>query len=365
MPFYWLLWSMVLEYLASILFSYALPNCLQKWVTSLYLENESKEYWEDELWRIIRRYGIYGNGWKASVWKAKLRIPLEIVSYLLIPNTWSFRICWCKGKTTNLVGGCQNAYLWNRLISFIKHGALSAQCFDHQKASKYPVSPNREFPQRYFWHLPYSNIKALLWLALSGWCGHRTWCRCVVDFMLNNDGVSLSLDAFLFPSLWNTQPSRGHGEPHSLGSPVVYRETAFPSSPRAASWTEWATTLIVHDLKAIGLLCGYHQHLLIGHQKHDNALWDVQLRSSESNSSTEAKFFSHNRASWEWCKNCIIFSPRIISWSDKGKVTSSLQQPKCGIFCIMSSISIKWDASWKLFNCYCFTFIFLFTMTTQ
>lgn len=69
----------------TILFSYAFTQLLTEVGYLLYLKTKSKEYWEDEpednptLWDLLW-------GWLKgfSLKKAKLRIPLEIVSYLLI-----------------------------------------------------------------------------------------------------------------------------------------------------------------------------------------------------------------------------------------------------------------------------------------
>lgn len=69
----------------TILFSYAFTQLLTEVGYLLYLKTKSKEYWEDEpednptLWDLLW-------GWLKgfSMKKAKLRIPLEIVSYLLI-----------------------------------------------------------------------------------------------------------------------------------------------------------------------------------------------------------------------------------------------------------------------------------------
>lgn len=78
-------YGVVLGVSVSILFSYAFTQLLTKVGYLLYLKTKSKEYWEDEpednptLWDLLWEW-LKG----FSLKKAKLRIPLEIVSYLLI-----------------------------------------------------------------------------------------------------------------------------------------------------------------------------------------------------------------------------------------------------------------------------------------
>lgn len=77
--------GVVLGVSVSILFSYAFTQLLTEVGYLLYLKTKSKEYWEDEpednptLWDLLW-------GWLKgfSLKKAKLRIPLEIVCYLLM-----------------------------------------------------------------------------------------------------------------------------------------------------------------------------------------------------------------------------------------------------------------------------------------
>ena len=77
--------GVVLGVSVSILFSYAFTQLLTEVGYLLYLKMKSKEYWEDEpednptLWDLLWEW-LKG----FSLKKAKLRIPLEIVSYLLI-----------------------------------------------------------------------------------------------------------------------------------------------------------------------------------------------------------------------------------------------------------------------------------------
>lgn len=78
-------YGVVLGVSVSILFSYAFTQLLTEVGYLLYLKMKSKEYWEDEpednptLWDLLW-------GWLKgfSLKKAKLRIPLEIVCYLLM-----------------------------------------------------------------------------------------------------------------------------------------------------------------------------------------------------------------------------------------------------------------------------------------
>lgn len=78
-------YGVVLGVSVSILFSYAFTQLLTEVGYLLYLKTKSKEYWEDEpednptLWDLLWEW-LKG----FSLKKAKLRIPLEIVSYLLI-----------------------------------------------------------------------------------------------------------------------------------------------------------------------------------------------------------------------------------------------------------------------------------------
>ena len=78
-------YGVVLGVSVSILFSYAFTQLLTEVGYLLYLKMKSKEYWEDEpednptLWDLLWEW-LKG----FSLKKAKLRIPLEIVSYLLI-----------------------------------------------------------------------------------------------------------------------------------------------------------------------------------------------------------------------------------------------------------------------------------------
>ena len=69
----------------SILFSYAFTQLLTEVGYLLYLKTKSKEYWEDEPENNPTLWDLLWNWLKGfSLKKAKLRIPLEIVSYLLI-----------------------------------------------------------------------------------------------------------------------------------------------------------------------------------------------------------------------------------------------------------------------------------------
>ena len=78
-------YGVVLGVSVSILFSYAFTQLLTEVGYLLYLKTKSKEYWEDEpednptLWDLLWEW-LKG----FSLKKAKLRNPLEIVSYLLI-----------------------------------------------------------------------------------------------------------------------------------------------------------------------------------------------------------------------------------------------------------------------------------------
>lgn len=78
-------YGVVLGVSVSILFSYAFTQLLTEVGYLLYLKTKSKEYWEDEpednptLWDLLWKW-LKG----FSLKKAKLRIPLEIVCYLLI-----------------------------------------------------------------------------------------------------------------------------------------------------------------------------------------------------------------------------------------------------------------------------------------
>lgn len=77
--------GVVLGVSVSILFSYAFTQLLTEVGYLLYLKTKSKEYWEDEpednptLWDLLWKW-LKG----FSLKKAKLRIPLEIVCYLLM-----------------------------------------------------------------------------------------------------------------------------------------------------------------------------------------------------------------------------------------------------------------------------------------
>lgn len=77
--------GVVLGVSVSILFSYAFTQLLTEVGYLLYLKTKSKEYWEDEpednptLWNLLWDW-LKG----FSLKKAKIRIPLEIVCYLLI-----------------------------------------------------------------------------------------------------------------------------------------------------------------------------------------------------------------------------------------------------------------------------------------
>lgn len=77
--------GVVLGVSVSILFSYAFTQLLTEVGYLLYLKTKSKEYWEDEpednptLWDLLWDW-LKG----FSLKKAKIRIPLEIVCYLLI-----------------------------------------------------------------------------------------------------------------------------------------------------------------------------------------------------------------------------------------------------------------------------------------
>ena len=69
----------------TILFSYAFTQLLTEVGYLLYLKMKSKEYWEDEPENNPTLWDLLWNWLKGfSLKKAKLRIPLEIVSYLLI-----------------------------------------------------------------------------------------------------------------------------------------------------------------------------------------------------------------------------------------------------------------------------------------
>lgn len=78
-------YGVVLGVSVSILFSYAFTQLLTEVGYLLYLKTKSKEYWEDEpkdnptLWDLLWEW-LKG----FSLKKAKIRIPLEIVCYLLI-----------------------------------------------------------------------------------------------------------------------------------------------------------------------------------------------------------------------------------------------------------------------------------------
>lgn len=78
-------YGVVLGVSVSILFSYAFTQLLTEVGYLLYLKTKSKEYWEDEpednptLWDLLWKW-LKG----FSLKKAKLRIPLEIVCYLLM-----------------------------------------------------------------------------------------------------------------------------------------------------------------------------------------------------------------------------------------------------------------------------------------
>ena len=77
--------GVVLGVSVSILFSYAFTQLLTEVGYLLYLKTKSKEYWEDEpennptLWDLIWDW-LKG----FSLKKAKIRIPLEIVFFVLI-----------------------------------------------------------------------------------------------------------------------------------------------------------------------------------------------------------------------------------------------------------------------------------------
>lgn len=77
--------GVVLGVSVSILFSYAFTQLLTEVGYLLYLKTKSKEYWEDEPEDNPTLWDLLWNWLKGfSLKKAKLRIPLEIVSYLLI-----------------------------------------------------------------------------------------------------------------------------------------------------------------------------------------------------------------------------------------------------------------------------------------
>ncbi len=123
--------------------------CLyQRWCRSWfpYLKTKSKDYWEDEpeenptLWDLLWKW-LKGFSLKAN------RIPLEIVCYLLMfGSTWSFRICWCKGKTTNLAWWLVRMdYPRNCLGLLCQHGALIRCKFSITKRRQNNSTLNWEF----------------------------------------------------------------------------------------------------------------------------------------------------------------------------------------------------------------------------
>lgn len=78
-------YGVVLGVSVSILFSYAFTQLLTEVGYLLYLKTKSKECWEDEPEDNPTLWDLLWNWLKGfSLKKAKLRIPLEIVSYLLI-----------------------------------------------------------------------------------------------------------------------------------------------------------------------------------------------------------------------------------------------------------------------------------------
>ena len=116
--------------------------------------------------------------------------------------------------------------------------------------------------------------------------------------MLNDDGVvAFEFDAFLFPIFCEILNGHAGMANHIAWDVAVYRETAFPISKSRVLHRMGDNLWIVHDfLKAIGFFWWVAIGIFwIGHQNSDNAFRDVQLRSSESHSSTESKFFGHNR----------------------------------------------------------------------
>ena len=77
--------GVVLGVSVSILFSYAFTQLLTEVGYLLYLKTKSKEYWEDEPEDNPTLWDLLWNWLKGfSLKKAKLRIPLEIVCYLLM-----------------------------------------------------------------------------------------------------------------------------------------------------------------------------------------------------------------------------------------------------------------------------------------
>ena len=78
-------YGVVLGVSVSILFSYAFTQLLTEVGYLLYLKTKSKEYWEDEPEDNPTLWDLLWNWLKGfSLKKAKLRIPLEIVCYLLM-----------------------------------------------------------------------------------------------------------------------------------------------------------------------------------------------------------------------------------------------------------------------------------------
>lgn len=77
--------GVVLGVSVSILFSYAFTQLLTEVSYLLYLKTKSKEYWEDEPENNPTLWDLLWDWLKGfSLKKAKIRIPLEIVCYLLI-----------------------------------------------------------------------------------------------------------------------------------------------------------------------------------------------------------------------------------------------------------------------------------------
>ena len=78
-------YGVVLGVSVSILFSYAFTQLLTEVGYLLYLKTKSKEYWEDEPEDNPTLWDLLWNWLKGfSLKKVKLRIPLEIVCYLLM-----------------------------------------------------------------------------------------------------------------------------------------------------------------------------------------------------------------------------------------------------------------------------------------
>ena len=116
--------------------------------------------------------------------------------------------------------------------------------------------------------------------------------------MLNDDGVvAFEFDAFLFPIFCEILNRHAGMANHIAWDVAVYREAAFPVAKSRILNRMGDNLWIVHDfLKAIGFFWWVAIGIFwIGNQNSDDSFRDIQLRGSESHSSTEAKFFSHNR----------------------------------------------------------------------